>query len=149
MLLNFLPAKTLDYSILFLSLTACQPEFHNQNPFEWQEEEEEHYESLVNKFDYHNKLKKNEVLRLVNKEYPIELMLFKDNKFFYVLEDLGEGVGTWKYEEGQLKLYAERKRFVMNIGVHAIKEQQGEFGIEFIDRWGNQYLQIEAVKPAN
>ncbi|MCO4795534.1 MAG: hypothetical protein KC493_17575, partial [Bacteriovoracaceae bacterium] len=38
--------------------------------------------------------------KIVNNDYPIELALYNDGKFYYNLENLGEGEGTWKYDNG-------------------------------------------------
>ncbi len=108
-------------------LAGCQDLYSAKRPYEVREESREYFSDLNEKI-------------LINKEYPIEVQLRKDGTFWYKLNKLGEGEGTWLYEEGHAKLYAERKLFVMKLDIRAA--ESGPV-IEFSDRFGPKFLKIE------
>ena len=78
-----------------------------------------------------------------NDDYPIELALYSDGKFYYNLATLGDGNGTWTQESGYIKLYAERSLFDMYIEIKALDESANNFGITFIDRFGPQAIKVQ------
>lgn len=82
---------------------------------------------------------------IVNNDYPIELALYNDGKFYYNLPTLadGDGSGTWVFKNGKLRLYAQRRLFDMHIMIKALEEGAGTVGIEFSDRFGPQFLKME------
>jgi hypothetical protein len=83
----------------------------------------------------------------VNNDYPIEIALYKDNKFFYNLPNLGIGVGDWAYDKGHLKLTTKRKIFDMDVDmkieVHALDDLSKNLAIRFIDRFGIRILKVQ------
>ena len=84
---------------------------------------------------------------IVNDDYPVEIALYKDGRFYYHLENLGEGEGTYKYEDGDLKLYAEREILGVNIDMSytftITKKDGSESVLSFRDRFGRQ---VKSVK---
>ena len=82
---------------------------------------------------------------IVNNEYPIEIALYKDNRFFYNLPNLGSGRGTWKYVEGKLQLTAKRSLFDMHIDAMAADQDSKELAIQFSDRFGPNTLKMMNV----
>ncbi len=80
--------------------------------------------------------------KIVNNDYPIELALYNDGKFYYNLENLGEGEGTWKYDNGVLKLTAFRKILTFDVDMNytfTITRKDGSQSLlKFRDRKGNQ-----------
>ncbi|MBT7609583.1 MAG: hypothetical protein HN576_07495 [Bacteriovoracaceae bacterium] len=78
-----------------------------------------------------------------NDEYPIEIALYNDGQFYYMLENLGDGNGTWEFKNGKIRLFAKRRLFDMHIIIKALKEQATSVGIEFADRFGPQFLNME------
>jgi hypothetical protein len=84
---------------------------------------------------------------IINSEYPIEISLYQDKKWFYELANLGTGFGTWKFEDGVLKLTTEREilgiKRNMNIDVEAISEGAADLAIKFRDRFGPRILEME------
>lgn len=80
---------------------------------------------------------------ILNSEYPIQIALYKDNRFYYDLPNLGDGTGTWEYKDGQIVLKAKRSLFDMKIQVHAIDEAVQNVAIEFTDRFGPNVLRTE------
>ena len=79
---------------------------------------------------------------IINTEYPIEIALYEDHKFYYDLPNLGDGTGTWSYEDGHLTLIAARDIFDMKIDVHSMDEMAQEISIRFIDRFGPNVLKM-------
>ena len=82
---------------------------------------------------------------LINTEYPIEIALYEDHKFYYDLPDLGDGTGSWSYEDGHLILKASREIFDMKIDVHSLDTAGKEIAIHFIDRFGPNTLKMRSV----
>jgi hypothetical protein len=82
------------------------------------------------------------VKRIVNNDYPVEIALFEDGKFHYYLENLGEGEGTWRYENGVIKLSALRKILSFDVNMDytfTITRKDGSQSVlKFRDRFGNQ-----------
>lgn len=81
---------------------------------------------------------------IINTSYPIEIALYKDNKFYYDLPNLGDGIGTWEFKDGLLELKAHRDIFDMKIDVKALDESASKLGINFIDRHG-----FNSIKMSN
>ena len=137
-------------TVLFLTL-SCRPEFISHNTYEWHPKKEQFFSFVLNSGGKPKLLKDIDrfgLTRIVNESYPIELVLFDDQTFYYYLENLGDGEGTWSFDEGHIKLYAERKLFAMKIGLHAISEFDNRIAIDFIDRFGTQYLEMDLLKQA-
>lgn len=80
---------------------------------------------------------------IVNNDYPIEIALYQDNRFYYNLPNLGDGSGTWSYQNGSLVLKAKRSIFDMKIDVHSIDEGTNNLIIKFTDRFGPNTLNVE------
>lgn len=82
---------------------------------------------------------------LLNREYPIEVALYEDGQWFYDLPNLDTGKGTWKMENGTIKLYASRKLFDMYIDIVATKEGAESLVLKFRDRFGPRVLETEKI----
>jgi len=82
---------------------------------------------------------------LENQEYPIELSLYKDGRWYYDLPNLGSGNGTWKFVDGEIKLFAKRSLFDMHIKIISLDEKNETFGITFKDRFGPQFLKMNVI----
>jgi len=80
---------------------------------------------------------------IINNDYPIEISLYEDGKWYYNLPNLDDGFGTWEYDGGVIKLHASRTLFDMNITVEAVKEEAKEIAIRFSDRFGPKVLTME------
>ena len=99
--------------------------------------------TFVNQEAFPEKVDLQKVRALHNPAYPIEVALFNDAKFYYYLENLGDGKGSWKYEDGSLYLYAERLMFVMEMEIHSVEESGEEIIIDFEDRHGPKWLPLD------
>lgn len=82
---------------------------------------------------------------IINNEYPFEIALYQDGKWFYNLPNLDIGTGTWKFENGIIKLYAKRTLFDMHIDVEALSEEARAIAIKFSDRFGPQALEMTNI----
>jgi hypothetical protein len=80
---------------------------------------------------------------IINVEYPIEIALYKDGQFYYNLPKLGDGTGTWEFDDGHLHLKAKRKLFDMRIDVFGRDEKTENLVIRFVDRFGLNTLVVE------
>ena len=94
-----------------------------------------------------------EDITLYNDEYPIEITLYKDGRWFYDLANLDDGTGTWKYEGGKIKLFATRTLFDMYIDIEAREKNAKKVAIRFSDRFGEKVLMmqkrsLESTDPA-
>jgi hypothetical protein len=88
-------------------------------------------------------------LYLVNQDYPIEVSIFKDGSFYYNLPNLGDGKGTWKHENGRLKLFASRKLFDLNMDIISKDKEATGLIIYFVDRFGPKTLELEVREAKN
>ena len=70
------------------------------------------------------------------------MALYNDGKFYYNLDNLGDGEGTWKYENGVIKLTAFRKILTFDVDMNytfTITRKDGSQSlIKFRDRKGNR-----------
>ncbi len=106
------------------------------------EKDEADYTQFINQKPKPNQPNLSLDKRIVNNDYPIEIALYSDGKFFYNLPNLGEGEGTFQYENGVLKLVAERKILTFDVEMNytfTITRKDGSQSLlKFRDRRGNQ-----------
>lgn len=84
-------------------------------------------------------------ITLLNRDYPIEIALYKNGEFFYDLPNLGSGRGTYKYKDGKIHLFAKRALFNMNIEIIASNEEATDFVLRFRDRFGVRVIPTEKM----
>lgn len=82
---------------------------------------------------------------IINNNYPIEIALYSDQKFYYNLPNLGDGKGTWEYRDGKIELKAKRSLFDMYIDVVSTDENSSSLTIEFTDRFGPNSMRMENI----
>lgn len=82
---------------------------------------------------------------IINRDYPIEIALYEDGKWFYDLPNLDTGSGTWTLEEGVIKLFAKQRLFDMHIDIVATQAQAKEVVLKFRDRFGQRVLDTEKI----
>ena len=80
-------------------------------------------------------------------QYPIRLAIYDDGQFYYQVDQLGNGTGTWKYEDGGLKLTTRRKIFDMNFYVTAVSAEGDKLVVKFFDRHGYNEYPLEFRDP--
>lgn len=133
----------LTLSTLFI-LTACGANKEQSN-LQFYEVKKSHFDHLVNQKDMPKDPNVNSDITILNRDYPIEIALYKNKKWYYDLPNLGEGEGTWEYENGVLKLFAKRSLFDMHIDVVATEELAKSVAVKFSDRFGKQVLKVEKI----
>lgn len=125
--------------VLVLAFTSCG----GKGPTKFYSAPEASFSKFINE----KEMPKNPNLTLdksiVNNEYPIQLALYKDKKFYYDLPNLDDGTGTWSYTNGQIVLKSKHRLFDMRIDVRALDENAGNLAITFIDRFGPHTLKME------
>lgn len=82
---------------------------------------------------------------ILNRDYPIEVALYNDGKWYYDLPNLDTGSGTWKMEGGVIKLFASRTLFDMYIDIVATEEGAKSLVLKFRDRFGPRVLETEKI----
>jgi hypothetical protein len=80
---------------------------------------------------------------IINNDYPIEIAIYQNNRFFYNLPNLGTGKGKWKYNDGKIELTAKRTIFDMHIEVYGSDQNLNKLAIQFSDRFGSKSLKME------
>lgn len=83
---------------------------------------------------------------IVNNDYPIQLALYKNKRFYYDLPNLDEGTGTWSYSNGQIVLKSKHRLFNMRIDIKALDVNAEKIAVNFIDRHGAQTLKMENLR---
>jgi hypothetical protein len=83
-----------------------------------------------------------------NDDYPLEIILYNDNTFYYNLPKLGEGRGSWAYEGGSLKLQAKHLierldfEFDMDYEIAPLDAEGKKLEIRFNDRFGSKVYEL-------
>lgn len=80
---------------------------------------------------------------IINRDYPIQIALYSDHRFYYDLPNLDDGTGTWSFDGGGIILKAKQRLFDMKIDIRALDPDAKNVGISFIDRHGPQELRME------
>ncbi len=81
-------------------------------------------------------------ITLLNRDYPT---IYRDNAWYHDLPNLDSGKGTWKHKSGKLVLQAKRDLSNMEIDILAIEENADDVVLEFIDRHGQEILEVEKM----
>lgn len=91
----------------------------------------------------------NEIKLLQSDDYySIRVALYDHGRFYYEVDRLGSGSGDWVYEQGALKLVAERKVFDLILFITAAQAQGEDLRIKFIDRFGFNDLPLQVRNPS-
>lgn len=88
---------------------------------------------------------------IANYDYPVELSIYKNGKFYYNLDNLGDGTGDWKEVDGIIKLEAEHELFNLGMMINMIfyvykGEGEKQYKLSFRDRHGLKKLNGEVIK---
>jgi hypothetical protein len=133
---------TLFFLSLLLFIGGCSSEFSMVTS----PRDPEFFDRLINPSSLSsqmpNKLDESQLLASGD-EYPMRFVLFDNGQFFYQVDRLGEGFGTWSYQEGGVRLFASRKLFDMSIYLGARSDVGREMQVRFLDRRGFQNVRIE------
>ncbi len=141
--------KKLYYFTLILILFSCGRSSDKNSQLDFQKVEKTNFQQYINNKETPNEPNIYSDKTIFNDDYPIELTLYEDGKWFYHLANLDDGFGTWKYENGQIKLHAERKLFDMNILIEALDSEAKNISIRFSDRFGEKVLKMNKRNISN
>ncbi len=124
--------------LLVGNISSCRVAYEEKNPYVYESADFNFFKAYLND----NETKQETAYTLVNHSYPIEVTLRDDGSFYYYLDNLGDGYGTWKHEDNHLSLYAERDMFIMKLSIHRAEGVSMPV-IEFRDRFGPNFLELE------
>ncbi len=131
--------------LLVISIPSCGKKSEYGNLEEYQVEMTQ-LDYLINNRNFSEEPNYFSDISILNNEYPIEVFLYKDKKWFYNLPNLGTGQGTWEYTDGKILLKAKRSLFTMEINVVASKKDASQISLKFNDRFGLNFLETEINK---
>lgn len=105
------------------------------------------YQDVINQSSMPSRPDLSKLKTIINRDYPIEIAIFNDGRWYYDLPNLDTGFGTWKFTEGAIKLHASRDLFDMHINVVGLEEGARILGIDFSDRHGRRVIPVEKILP--
>jgi hypothetical protein len=127
------------FTLMFLNSCGDQLMGHPRNP--------EFYQKKINARIAPHKVAMEKEKLLYSDAYPMRFALFSDEKFYYEVDELGDGWGKWLMEDGVVKLYAPRPFFEMRL----VLSGEGENGegqiLKFRDRSGLQSVKLSVRDP--
>ena len=140
-----MPMRIIIYlSFTLLTFVSCNlVEDANESELIFHSSSKEDFAKIINTSDFKPDKDISTDRSLLNLDYPIEIYLYENNKWYYDLPNLGDGHGTWIFKDGIIKLFAKRKLFDMHIEVLSRNQNNTEFAVKFSDRFGPQYLEVE------
>ena len=125
----------------FLVLTSCTGKSGSADVYKAENQNE--FSAFINQKNMPSDPNLTIDKSIVNNDYPIEIALYKDQRFFYHLPNLGSGKGKWKFKDGKLELRASRKIFDMYIEVYGGDQDIKKLAIQFSDRFGFKSLNMD------
>lgn len=135
------------FVFLPLLLLACGPKKSMiANP-----REPAFYDKLVNSADtsaaVHTKLASVKLLQ-TGKEFPMRFVLFDNKTFYYQVDRLGNGNGTWSYHDGGIEMIANRPLFDLSLYLSAANGAGDALVFRFLDRFGFNTVSAALREPA-
>jgi hypothetical protein len=131
----------LQFGIL-LTLISCGAE-SQKSDLEFYPIKKESFNKYINAEKASDDIDLSKDIHIVNRDYPIEISIYEDGKWYYNLDNLDDGFGTWKYKNGRLELFAHRTLFDMNINIEGTAEGAPNVVLKFSDRFGPRTIQVE------
>lgn len=129
-------------TFITLILSSCGSE-KSGNDIESFQVSKQSFQKFINQKSIDRKSNLTLDKSIVNNEYPIEMALYQDNRWYYNLPNLGEGTGTHTFENGKIQLIARRPLFDMYIEMKASDVEANQVHIEFRDRFGKKTLPMQ------
>jgi uncharacterized protein YceK len=121
--------------VLFYS-TGCGSKYEDKSPQQYHPITEAQLRKVTNQSSFRLDQAFQEAKRLVNRDYPISLVLFKDQTFYYRLENLGDGQGHWTLVDGVVQFKAQTPIFEMLMFLKSLDPQAASLQLIFEDRSG-------------
>ena len=123
---------------LFLIFLFCSCK-EEQGKLVFYESKIENYDKFINEKEMPLNPNLNVDKVIIDEEYPVEIAIYKDGRFFYNLENLGSGSGVWEHKDGSIILSAKREIFFkirdMIYKFSILKEDGTQASLEFRDRF--------------
>jgi len=126
-------------------VTSCNPTGEDKSELKLFEVKASDFNQIINDKPLPRDPNINQDKTILNRDYPIEIAIYNDGKWYYDLPNLDTGTGTWKYQDGKIKLFAKRALFDMHIDVVATQEGAKAVAIKFADRFGPKVLNVEKI----
>lgn len=107
------------------------------------------FQSIINQRDFQSEkdLIHNEDVSIINADYPVEIWLYRNNKYYYDLPNLGSGIGEWSYKNGLLHLenihHVKTINFNIEMNYEVFYSKEKELKVFFNDRFGGNSLVLE------
>jgi len=99
--------------LLVVFLNSCEANYEDRNPVIYYPLTEERQQELVNSIELGLEENFDQAKTLYDETYPIEIILFENQSFYYLLKNLGRGWGEWSAKDGEIELKAKTELFVM------------------------------------
>jgi hypothetical protein len=136
------------FIFLPLLMAACGPKKSMiANP-----REPEFYDKLVNSAEsspaVQTKLSSVKLLQTGN-ELPMRFVLFDNKTFYYQVDRLGNGNGTWAYHDGGIRMFANRPFFDLELYLSAANGEGNALVFRFLDRFGFNTVSAALREPAS
>jgi len=80
-------------------------------------------------------------------KYPMRFAFYEDKKFYYEIDELGDGWGHYTMEDGVVKLFAHRPFFDMRLVVSGSEDSDEKRVVRFRDRSGVQTVELKVRDP--
>lgn len=109
------------------------------------------YSHLINPADQYQQASGNlHELKLMisNEKYSMRVAMFDNGVFYYQVNNLGDGEGTWEYREGILKLKAVRTIFDIDLDIMAESSESDATIVQFVDRFRFNSVPMQLRQPA-
>ena len=134
---------------LLLLLSACL-QLEESGKLTFIENPRESLKPTINKRDFKGSINHNSDIALINNDYPLELRLYQNKKFYFNLPSLGEGEGNWEYQGSEIKLTAEYHIKAMDFTIDmnyfvGVLDEEGTLAVQFSDRFGPKTYKLEKV----
>tara|TARA_R110002049_G_scaffold179732_4_gene346746 strand:- start:68 stop:487 length:420 start_codon:yes stop_codon:yes gene_type:complete len=129
------------YLLSLLSLISCVPD-KETSQLSYFEVDKAAYKKFINEKSLPTEPDLALDKSIINNDYPIEVALYQDGKFYYNLPTLGDGTGTWTTDGGKLKLFSSRTLFDMYIDIYAADQSASQVILKFRDRNGPQIVKM-------
>ncbi len=82
-------------------------------------------------------------------EFPMRFVLFDNNTFYYQVDRLGNGNGTWSHHEGGLEMLANRPIFDLKLYLSAANGKGDALVFRFLDRFGFNTVSAALLAPVD
>jgi hypothetical protein len=133
------------FAMAALTFAGCDPTQKDKSELKVFEVKSSDFDHIINDKPLPVDPNINQDKTILNRDYPIEIALYNDGKWYSDLPNLDTGTGTWEYKEGKIELHAERDLFDMKIDIVATEEGGEKMAVKFSDRFGPKVLNVEKV----